>query len=494
MNVASGFVVPRLISDQLGQSVLGVWDLCWTFVAYFGLVQLGLGGSVGRYVSHYRARNDLDGLNRSVSTIAVFQRSVGWLALVLAILTAWAVLPLLDTRHADDLQTARRVILILGTEISITIMMAVYGSVITGCHRWDLHNTVSAVAYGAAGILMTGVLLSGGGLTALAMVHCLTMVGAELVRLALVRRVCPELIIRRHLASWTTFVEQARYSIKSLIPSISSLLSNQAVSMLIAAFLGPASLAVFSRSRALMTALRTLAMKFGMIVVPTASAMHARSDRQALRETLLTTTALISSLVLPVLIAIGLLGDGLIRLWMGHAYVLHGLLPILSVGTYATLVQEPVWSLLAGMNSHGKVSWARFAGSTASALFLAVGLWALDWGLLGAAVCLALPQLVVDGLITPAHACNIVGVRKRIFFWRVLAKPGLCSLPFALSLLLTLKLGYKHPVLATGAAVLGSITTLLCYLKWLLPHPLRNRPCSHTRQMPIESRIATNLQ
>jgi len=49
VNVISGFLVPRLISDQLGQVTLGVWDFAWSFVSYFGLVQLGRGGSISRY-------------------------------------------------------------------------------------------------------------------------------------------------------------------------------------------------------------------------------------------------------------------------------------------------------------------------------------------------------------------------------------------------------------------------------------------------------------
>ena len=76
VNVISGFLVPRLISDQLGQVTLGVWDFSWSFVSYFGLVQLGMGGSISRYVARYRAKNDVAGLNRSVSSIALFQRTV----------------------------------------------------------------------------------------------------------------------------------------------------------------------------------------------------------------------------------------------------------------------------------------------------------------------------------------------------------------------------------------------------------------------------------
>lgn len=492
VSAITGFVVPRMISDQLGQATLGVWDIAWSFVSYFGLVQFGMGGSISRYVALYRAQNNIQGMNQSISTIAVFQRSVGWLALVFAMAVAWWILPLFGSRLGDALDTARWVVLVLGVEVALSISLSAYRSVIVGCHRWDLHNTVTAVAYGVVAGGMIGVLLLGGGLVALSLVNCVTMVGAELVRWRLAYRVCPELRIERRLTSWNNFREQANYSIKTLIPSISNLMSDQGLSLLIAAFLGPARLAVFSRSRSLMYLLRTLAAKFGMIVVPTACALHAKNDRHALRSTLLTTPAIISSLLLPVLIAMGVFGDLVIRLWMGDAYVLHGLLTILCVGTYATLVQEPIWSLLAGMNIHGRIALAKLGASLGSIALLTAGLWVFHWDLLGAAVCFALPQLLVDGIATPMYACRVVGVSKRLFIWQVIARPALCNLPFGASLVVSSSLRNTHPALEISLVSLGSIGTLACYLRWLITKQVRDQVVKRIRLWSTKITVRTS--
>jgi O-antigen/teichoic acid export membrane protein len=493
VNVIAGFVVPRMISDHLGQRTLGIWDFAWSFVSYFGLVQLGMGGSISRYVARYRANQDTPGLNQSVSTIAIFQRSVGWLALLMAILSAWWILPIFATRLNNDLGTARWVLLFLGTEIALTISLSVYGAVVVGCHRWDLHNSVSAIAYALVAVGMIVVLLLGGGLPALALVHCVIMVGAEVVRWQVSKRVCPELRIERSFASWTDFKEQARYSAKTLIPSISNLLSNQALSLLITGFLGPASLAVFSRSRGLMTTLQTLAVKFGMIVVPTASALQAKDDKLALRYTLMSTPAIISSLVLPVLITMGILGDQLIRLWMGESYVLRGLVPILCAGTYATLVQEPVWSLLSGMNSHGRIALGKLIAALLSALLLSIGLWWFHWGLLGAAVCFALPQLVVDGLFIPWYACRILDVSKRQFLWQVFLRPICCVLPFALALASAAVMLKNHPFPAVGTMIAGCLFSLWAYMRWLISPEVKKRLTRILRRSIFKCSVATSL-
>ncbi len=493
VNVIAGFVVPRMISDHLGQATLGIWDFAWSFVSYFGLVQLGMGGSISRYVAKHRAKNDTEGLNQSVSTIAIFQRSVGWLAMVMAVVSAWWILPIFGSQLGADLGIACWVLLFLGMEIALTISLSVYGAVVVGCHRWDLHNSVSAIAYALVAVGMIVVLLLGGGLPALALIHCVIMVGAEVARWQVSKRVCPELCIDRSLASWTDFKEQARYSAKTLIPSISNLLSNQALSLLITGFLGPASLAIFSRSRGLMTTLQTLAVKFGMIVVPTASALQAKNDTQALRDTLLATPAIISSLVLPVLVAMGILGDPLIRLWMGESYVLRGLVPILCAGTYASLVQEPVWSLLSGMNSHGRIALGKLIAALLSALLLTLGLWWFHWGLLGAAICFALPQLVVDGLFIPWFACRILCVSKRQFVWYVFLRPVCCVLPFALALTGAAFLLKSYPFTAVGTMVVGCLISLWAYMKWLIPLETKKHLGKILRRSVLKCSAATCL-
>lgn len=494
VNVVSGFIVPRLISDHLGQATLGIWDFSWSFIAYFGLVQLGMGNSTSRYVARHRAQGDVAGLNRSVSTIAIFQRAVGFLALVLAVVSAWWLLPLFETRLGNEMGTARWILLIQGTEIALSISLAVYGSIIVGCHRWDIHNSVSAIANVLVAVGMVAVLLSGGGLPALALVHCVITVGsAALVRRRLVKRVCPELIIDRNLASLSTFIEQARYSIKSLTPSVANLLSNQTLSLLIVAFLGPASLAIFSRARSLMTTMRNLAAKFGMILVPIASELQARNDRVALRETLLATPAVISSLVLPVLFAMGIFGNQLMRLWMGQAYVQPGLITILTVGTYATLVQEPVWSLLSGMNRHGRVAIAKLIAAFVSAALLAIGLWGLHWGLLGAALCFALPQVLVDGFITPWYACRVVGVSKRSYLWRTFVRPLLCVVPFAVALIAATEAASGYPVVAMSIIAVGSMISGLSYLKWLFPAVMKKYLTGALRRIMPENSVETRM-
>ncbi len=475
VNVVMGFVIPRLISDRLGQVELGIWDFSWSIVTYFGLVQLGLGSSINRYVARHRANGDVEGLNRSVSTITLFMRWVGWLAFGLALIAAFWVLPLFAGQLQDGLAESRWVILFLGIEVALSIMLAVYGAVIVGCHRWDIHNTVSASIYAAIAVAMVAILLAGGRLPHLAAAHCVLMVGGELIRWRLVHRVCPELRLSRKLASRSVFFEQARYSAKSLVPRVADLLSNQTAALLLTGFLGPASLAVFSRPRGLLRTVQTMAGKFGAIVVPTASSLHARKDTEALRATLLAAPAGLAAVALPVLLLLAICSDAIMRFWMGPAYVYPGLMALLALGIFPAVVQEPVWSLLAGMNAHGRLALAKLGSAFASAALLFAGLAWFDAGLTGAAACLIIPHMLVDGVFTPMTACSRLEVSLATYYWSAFIRPLLAVLPFSIGAVASQYLNPASWLWSMAALCGGSAISACLYWRYLLPGTIKSR-------------------
>jgi O-antigen/teichoic acid export membrane protein len=491
VNVIAGFIMPRLISDHLGQVTLGIWDFAWSVVSYFGLVQLGLSASVDRYVQRYRALGDHEGLSRSVSTIALFLSLCALVVVLLACATAgWGIL-LFKERLGLELNAARWGVLFLGLEVAFSIMFTVYGGVIVGCHRWDIHNTVSALCNVVMAIGMALVILLGGGLPALALVHCFVSAVGDITRWRLARRVCPELDIAWRKASWKTWMQQARFSAKSLLPRVAGLLSNQSLSVLIATGLGPASLAIYSRPRNLVQQLQTLAAKFGYILMPTASSMQAQADHKALRETFRGSTFSMACLALPAVVPLALFGDYVIRLWMGQPYVCEGLMTIMALGSLAGWVQEPIWSILAGMNRHGWVAWAKLAGAIASALLVGVALLWLKCSLLGAALGMVLPQMLVDGVFTPLIACRFLHVPLRLYFWETWLRPLLCIVPYGLCLSAARVVLAEMPWLSLGLSLLGLVLLSVVYWVVVLPRAWKHKLTRRLSPLSINFTVDT---
>ena len=60
------------IIGSLGPVVYGVWSLANGIVGYLGLIDLGVRGSLGRFINYYLARDDNEGVNQVASTAAAF--------------------------------------------------------------------------------------------------------------------------------------------------------------------------------------------------------------------------------------------------------------------------------------------------------------------------------------------------------------------------------------------------------------------------------------
>ena len=494
VNVASGFVIPRMISDRLGQQTLGVWDFAWSIIMYFGLLQLGIGASADRYIARHRARGDMQAMSRSASTIGLSFTLSGCAILLVTVAAVWWLLPAFGGKLGGDLKVCQWVVLFLGIEGALGVVFTIYGAIIVGCHRWDVHNVIAAGMYLFMALAMIVALTLGAGLPALAAIHCFSVVTAEIIRWRLAVRICPGLRVDYRLASMTVWLEQFRFSVKNLIPRVADLLCNQTLNVLIAAVLGPAMLAIYSRPKSLLRAVQMFAAKFGSVLVPTSSSLEASSELAALQHTFRQSTRFIAAFALPGIIALVLFGDWVIRFWMGSNYVFNGLVAVLAIGSFFSITQETVWSILAGMNRHGRIALAKVAGAVSSAALLAAGLALFKFNLVMAAAAFAIPQMFVDGWFTPVYACRRIGIPVKAYYRETFLKPLWWCVPFLAFLLLARVVVQAHPWLAILLIAVGGLVLARIYWFAIVPPsrrqailarlPLRRAPRLPESQLP----------
>ena len=66
--VVIGFLLSPYLVHQLGKTVYGVWTLVASVTGYFGVLDLGLRQSVGRFVTRRVSLEDHEGVNRTMTT------------------------------------------------------------------------------------------------------------------------------------------------------------------------------------------------------------------------------------------------------------------------------------------------------------------------------------------------------------------------------------------------------------------------------------------
>jgi O-antigen/teichoic acid export membrane protein len=465
-NLAAGFILPRLVTEQLGQTALGIWDFAWSMVGYLGMIELGIGASVDRFLAGDRAAGDLSRLARNVSSMSVCMRVLGLLTLLGAALVAFLIVPLFRNKLGASTEACTWIVFFLGLSAAFEVFMSVYWSAIVASHRWDLHNTIAAIVSGVSTLGMVIAVSLGGGLIAMAAIHSTSSIAGHIVRWRLAYKVCPELHIDWRLAKLRVVLEQTHFAAKNLLPRLAEMLVNQSTSLLLTAFVGPAALAVFARPRSLTKHVRTLVGKFSAILIPSASALQARDDHGALREMFLRRSEQAGCLSVPALLWLAILGGPFISLWMGREYFHPWLVPVMSLGYLASLMQDPVWAIMSGLNKHGRIAIAKLIGACFCAAGVGLALAFTENKLLGAAIALTVPMLFVDGIIVPSIACRSLGVPLADFYRVTLWKPFLVFVPSGACLIAARLLFPRdsNTALAVGACVGGVVFAATFYL------------------------------
>ncbi len=472
--IIAGFIMPRMIDRRLGQELLGVWDLAWSLVSYFGLVQAGIGSSVNRYVARYRAAGDISGVNRIVSSAFCVLGIAGLLVLGLTIAVSLLLPQLFGARLEENVLEAQWVVFILGISLAIEISFGTFSAVLTGCHRWGLHNIIKSGWHVATVVGMVLALLQGGSLPSLAVIHFVVIVLAFTTRVILAHRVCEGLRLRPSLVGWGTIRKLFVFGGKTLIPSISNLLLNQTVSILIVVYLGPAVLALYARPQALVRHINTLVNKMAMTLVPTSSSLQRTNNLEGIRALLVKSVRYSFYMVLPMVLVLVVFGGPVLQFWMGSRYA-NGLVPaILAAGYFAMMVQSPVLMILTGMNAHGRAGMAQFVASLCSVGLTVLVLGPLGWGLAGVAVAVTLPLTIMNLVYLPYLICRRVGLDMRRYFLHIMAGPVVHVLPFTVCLVGARFIFHTEPLtgLVWGGA-LGSVVIAVLYWRYVLPRRIK---------------------
>ena len=469
--VAAGFVLPRMIDRSLGQGLLGVWDLCWSLVSYFTLLQGGIVSAVNRYVARHRAVNDIAGLNIAVSSVTCLLTVLGLVSAGLSVAAAYWLPVFLGARLGPDIDDAQWCVLLLGLSFSLELGTAGIAGVITGCHRWDLHNLIHVGTYGLRVIAMVVALALGWGLPALAAINLAAELLGRCVRITAAYRVCPGLRPRPGLVRWHTAREMIGFGGKTFAMEASDILLNQSVAVLIAWVLGPAALAIFARPRALVHHVGVFAAKMAYVVSPTASALQSAGNHQEIRDLLIRVTRYAAYFVLPPVAVLAILGDSVLHLWMGPNYAAGAVLGILSIGLAGAMVHDPLRRILAGMNLHGVLALTRGVAVTLAIGGVWIALQRPDVSLVMVSLLLVVPCAICDGMVAPFLACRRVGLSAAAFWHQAWLSPLLCVAPLIVILLAIRLWAPPDPLARLGLAALAGLL-VVAPLYWMraIPH------------------------
>jgi len=426
--VVVAFVMcPKLIHG-LGDDRYGIWSLVEATVAYFTLLDLGIGISVVRYVAKFEEIEDREQLNRVFcTTLYIF---VGAAALIVSATAgaAWVWTQPFGV-PAELAQDTRWLILLLGANVAAGLVASVFGSVLHALGRFPAKTMIETGSRIAGAGFMLAVLAAGGGLVELAVV----VLGCTMVRgtleAAAARRYLPHLNFSPRLANRETFCTIRGYSVRAFVVLVAGRISYSSDAIVIGAFLAPQWITFFVVAGRLTEYVRDAVWSLTAVLTPAISALETRGDHAAIRRTFLDGTRYTLMLVLPVAMGLLILGKPFLTLWLDapHAEASYPVLVILTIGMVFALSQSVAGRILYGM---GQLSWLTVAVVLEAVANILISVSLIGpFGIEGVAMGTAVPCVAMHAALA-CYVCRLLDVPAREYLRQALTGP-LLLLPAA---------------------------------------------------------------
>jgi O-antigen/teichoic acid export membrane protein len=251
---------------------------------------------------------------------------------------------------------------------------------------------------------------------------------------------------------------------------------NQAVMAFVLYYEGAALVAVLARPRALIRFTTRFLLGYARVLVSKSGELHDVEDKRGVAGLLIEGTRYALYLALPAAVLLLIMGGPILRVWMGEDYVVPTVLAILVLGFLPFHVQRATHHVLMGIARHGVVSFASLAAAVLSVVMCVLFMGVLRWGLIGAALALAIPVGLVNLFVVPHAGCKATGLNLATYWAKTIWAPVLAVLPFTVVLLASRLLLWDRPVLSLLVGlVVGGPVLLVVYWRVALPEGIRSR-------------------
>jgi O-antigen/teichoic acid export membrane protein len=206
VNVLVGVFLSPFILHRLGDDAFGLWILIFSVTGYYGLFDLGIRSSIVRYVAKYSATDEHEELNRLVNTAMFSYTGIGIVAMLITLIATYFVDSLFRI-PVEFLVTARWLLFMVGTSVSLGFPLGVFSGILEGLQRFYLLNFVNVSSTLLRAALIVVALRRGGGLLTVALIT---------VSLPLLNGLINSAAVFRHLRLRLGFQHVSRESLRRI--------------------------------------------------------------------------------------------------------------------------------------------------------------------------------------------------------------------------------------------------------------------------------------
>lgn len=415
IQVIAAFIMSPIIVHGLGNRDYGIWELLVGLVGYLGLLELGVGPALVRYVADAWSRQDLEVLNRIFNTGIVTLGSAGIAGLLIfPLVSLWPeLLPNLQPGEANKITP---LLLVFGLNLAASLPRTALSAYLLGLQYYEFTNGLLIVITIIQSFAFYYV-LEGGFSPPLIWMGWIVFISTVIQSLIMVLWIAVldnKVKFSPSAYSFSTMKELLGYGLKSTLMMVSTGTLKKLVSFVIAYTAGVAYIVYFAIPNRLVEYAQSLGEALGRPLTPYFADLAGKGDMEGTRRRWIQTTRILQIVTFGAPLAAAGLGEPFIHLWMGHEYAEQGklVLYILCAGMLFQGIASNSARLLLSLARHGSI--AVFSAAFAPLCFiLSFGLGSI-WGVNGVAVAITFYAISLS-LVELIYACRAIELRLSVY-------------------------------------------------------------------------------
>jgi len=432
------FLMPYL-RGVLGDERFGISLLATQVIHYVNLLAVSMRPTTTRFVAREIAAGDVDGLNRTLSTMLLFFVVIGTLGAATGVALGLLLPGFYQVSPEYTTETAI-LFSVLGFTLFTQLSEHLYGSVLIGHHRYDLLNVGNVIRYlSRAGLIVAAFSVGFRSLSAVAF----GTLGSHLLALVYYwhagHRKEPGLRLNPRRAERGIAREAASFGVSNTVIQVGNVAVFSTPSLIVGRVLGTDAVGYYQVPFLLADRIRMLVWGMATTLVPMAAATLVSGDRAEFRTLIVKGTRAAAMMCFPIGAILLVLCKPFLILWMGEdygsAWLVYG---IVMIAMFGRIAQAPTLNILVGGGRIRGLACVQTISAVATIGLTILLCVVTDWGVLAAAVGITVPLFLSHSVFVPWYASRQMEMPLWRYLTEAYVRPALATLPgVALALVLT---------------------------------------------------------
>ncbi|AQT69450.1 putative membrane protein EpsK [Anaerohalosphaera lusitana] len=344
-NTVISLILTPLLVATLGKVDYGIWILVGSFIGYYGLLRIGVGSGILRFVPYHHARGDKQAVSETMTTAVAFFIIIG---LTIALISFLISEPLGHFYSAsNDLVYLIR---IMGLAAAFECVFRVFDSAIRAYERWLIANLVTVIFAITRALAIAGCLYMGYGLIEIGFANLFATVGALIIAYITFKKTCKDVKLAFPLIKLGRLNGLAKFGLLTMVIKIVYTLRLANHKLIIGKMISIEAVALYAIASILIRNARLASVSPITVLFPRFSYLDGKNRKEAAVDLLVKSIrygAIISSGIMLIVFAVS---DEFIHLWLDSSFIqVVPPLMILAAGTLVEASFSATGSFLSGM-------------------------------------------------------------------------------------------------------------------------------------------------